>query len=148
MKRTQLIVAVTAMWTAASLSTVHAADTGGAPPKAVGKVRTVYVEAARGLLIEKKLVGDRHPGARIAEVDMARNSIVPQAYVRLSGNDGTENGDLVTVRFDAGVSEGRLLMRDDAHFYETAHLAALKAKHDTLEAMMFSRHPLALLNAR
>jgi hypothetical protein len=148
MKHIQLIVAATAIWAAASVSAAQAQETLTTPSKAVGKVRTVYVEAARGLLIEKKLVGDRHPGARVAEVDMARNSSVPQAYVRLPGKDGTENGDLVTVRFDAGVSEGRLLVRDDAQFYETAHLAELKAKHDTLEAMMFSRHPLALLNAR
>lgn len=148
MKRIQLVVAATAIWTAASLSAAQAADAQPSPRKAVGKVRTVYVEAARGLLIEKKLVDKRHPGAQIAEVDMARHAPVPQVYVRLSGNDGTEAGDLVMVRFDAGADEGRMLVRDDAQFYETTHLAELKAKHDTLEAMMFVRHPLAFLNLR
>ncbi len=144
MKINHLVVAV-AMSAGSVLA--HADDSRTANAAVVGKVQTVYVEVARGFLVEKKLVGERTPGTVVVEVAMSRDAVVPQVYVRTTPKAAIEDGDLVAVRSGASVGEVRLA-RDDAQFYETSFVAELKAKHDTLEAMAFMRHPLALSASR
>jgi len=125
----------------AAATGAYAQDTRLGP--AVGKVHTVFVEVARGLLIERKLVGNRMPGEQVIEIGMSRTSATPEMYLRAPASAAIEAGDLVVVHPNAGA-----LVRDDAHFYEIPYLAEIKAKHDTLEALLFMRHPLATRTLR
>ncbi len=149
MKINQAVIAVIVV-ASAGISSAHAQVSNAPAPDTVGKVDTVYVEVARGLLIEKKLVRERHQEGLtvVADVVMSRNSPDPQVTVRLVPKSKIETGDLVAIQPAASDWRMPTVAHTDSLPYELAPIAEFKAGKDTLEAMLFVRHPLALNASR
>lgn len=145
MKLNQAVIAVVVA-SSVGISAVHAQVSSAPVPDTVGKIDMVYVEVARGLLIDKKLVRERHQEGLVAVADvlMPRHSAEPQLMVRLMPRSKVETGDLVTVQQAQPDWRMSAVSRTDPLPYELAPIAEFKAAKDTLEAMMFVRHPLAM----
>ena len=104
----------------------------------LGKVRGLYSEAARGVLVAQSVAKENRSARRWADVDLGPAAIGQRrVLVELPAELRTEPGDLVRVKMEIGRLRAPGVVQTDAPVAQVSRVLAVQARWFTEQAQAF-----------